>query len=386
MIDLRIPLVAVGLLAPPLSAQSVLLPNGEPDPAYPALWSWYDAAHGPNGSPTPLADGTSVTSWDDRSINARHLTRVSADPSRLPTVRDDADSCGVAMGFDGNDFIWAASTDIGRLAGDRTFVVVTRVQVADGGYVFDGSTNSGRSTLHAGETATPGKWHMFWGDNTATGATGASLVSADVDVERYQIHTVVVAAGLQEHYVNGQLVASSNDPNTFNLGGMVVGARVNTANGLNGYVKELLTYGEVLSAGNRAALEGYLVARHPFAYGERYGQGCAGTAGIVPALSVRGCPAPGQRIDLVVSDALPNSTAVVDFGLSRVSVNLGGCDILIGPVVAGIGGPTDAMGTLSFPLAVPMGIAVRLPTQAVILDPSGMLGFVTTNGLELAIF
>ncbi|MBK8975444.1 MAG: hypothetical protein IPM29_05925 [Planctomycetes bacterium] len=378
--------VSLSALLGSVGAQSIVLGNGTPDPAYPNLWSWYDAANGPNSSPTPLPDGTQVTQWDDRSINARHLARIATDPLRRPTVEDDAESCGVAMGFDGNDYIWAAFADIGRLAGDRTFFAVVNVRDADGGYVFDGSTFSGRTTLHTGETANPGLWHSFFGDNTQPTPNGYSMLSVPVATNRYQIHALVLTNGVQEHYINGQLQTTTTFPSVFNLGGLIVGSRANTANGLNGYVKELLIYSEAVNPANRSLLEAYFVARHPLAYGEVYGAGCAGTGGLVPQLVNAGCPVPGGSFDLVVRDGLPLSVAVIDFGLMRANLPVGPCTLLISPIVLGVGGPTDANGAFRLPLAVPAGLALTLPTQALVVDPQAGLGASATNGLELVIF
>jgi hypothetical protein len=376
-------------LAPLTAAQAVITPGGTPDPAYANLWAWYDADQGLNGSPTPLPHGTAVTRWDDRSIQARHLTLTSTDPTRHATAVDDLESCGPALRFDGDDYLWGSTTTIGRCIGPRTIFAVVRVEAADGGYVFDGSTATGRSTLHAGEVARPGRWHLYWGDSSQPSPNGFAMFSAMVDTARYQFHTVRIEANRQEHFVNGQLVASAAELADFNLGGLILGARYNAANGLRGGIREVLVYQESLGAIDQQLIEAYLVGRHPFGHGESYGAGCAGSGGLPPRLAVVGCPSPGRSFQLAVSDAAASSPCLVNFALGRVALPIGGgCDLLAAPVLAEVAGMTDAAGVFSFQLAVPAGLPlVAMPTQAIVVDPPvAPFGVALSNGVELRIF
>ncbi len=253
----------MALLASSLVSAQLTLPGGEPDPAHTALWAWFDAAIGVNGVAGTPPDATPVARWDDRSIQGRDLTRVDPAASRLPRFDAPATVCSTpSVRFDGDDYVWGSVGDIGRLQGPRTIFVVARVDQTDRGYVFDGSTSSGRSTLHAGESANPMRWHAFFGDVTQPAPNGDLVLGPDVGTGASLVHTLVLDQGTQEHRIGGVTVATDAHPNVFNLGGLILGARFNLALGMTGSISEMLFYDGVLAATDRDAIEGYLLARH----------------------------------------------------------------------------------------------------------------------------
>ncbi|MBK8975443.1 MAG: exo-alpha-sialidase [Planctomycetes bacterium] len=124
---------------------------------------------------------------------------------------------------------------------------------------MDGSTAAGRTTLHTGQAAAPGRWHVFLGD----GSGGALLpVGPAVATDAFQVHTLVLAPGAQQHRIGGGTVTAAALPSIGALGGIVLGARYSVSNFLDGDVKELLVYDRVLTSAEVDALEGYLFARH----------------------------------------------------------------------------------------------------------------------------
>ncbi len=379
----------VVLLLPAFAQAQILLPNGEPDPSFSDLYAWYDAASGVNGNPLPEPDGTPLASWSDRSINLRDLTRVDTDITRLPTAADNSASCGPAVRFDGDDYIWASTTDtFGTLTGARTFFVVVEVDQADRGYVFDGSTNSGRSTLHAGESANPDSWHYFMGDNTAPAPNGSLTLGSNVVDSRYLIHSLVLAPGQQEHYINFLLESNSTHPDVFQLGGFILGARVNTQLGMSGHVKEVLIYSDTLSDVDRQLIEGYLTLRHDYAYGEAYGEGCAGTNGRVPRLRTVGCPGLGESFTMELSNAALSSPAALLFGIGQGAVPPGGCTVLLNVVAFPVNGSTNQFGRFEVPLSIPAnGTPFAINCQGFIIDPAATpFGVAVSNGVELNVF
>ncbi|MCB9881279.1 MAG: hypothetical protein H6834_05765 [Planctomycetes bacterium] len=378
--------LTVGSFSHCLSAQGVLLPGGTPDPAHPDLHAWYDAANGPNGSATPLPHGTSVTQWNDLSTNAFDLTRVSTDPAKLPTSADDVASCGPAIRFDGNDYVWTAAGDpFGRIVGARTIFCVGSTDTADAGYLYDGATTSGRTALFAGQSSNPNDWQVFYSQLTPSGSN--LLTGGAIEGGRSQIHTVVLDANQQEYFVDGTLVGSDTNAVGGDLGGFIVGARVNTANGLRGYVREILIYHTALSAADRQAIEGYLLRRHPRGYGQVYGAGCAGSGGFVPALSVRGCPGPGRSFDVVVDQALGGAPCTYVFGLNQINIPLGPCTLLVDPFVLMVptatSGSGAGMGQAVLNVTIPPGTpAGNVTCQAFVLDPlAAPFGVAASNGL-----
>ncbi|MCB9881281.1 MAG: hypothetical protein H6834_05775 [Planctomycetes bacterium] len=384
-------LVALGWLSHPLTAQGVILGNGTPDPSYVGLWSWYDAANGVNGSATALPHGTQITSWDDRSQNARHLTRVDATATRNPTASDDMLSCGPAVGFDGDDYIWASTGDIGTLTNPRTIFVVVKADQADRGYVFDSSTIAGRTALFTGQTSNPDVWNVYWSDN----ALGVSelMVGPSIDTGRYLLHTILIDAGRQEYWINGQMVASDTKPQVGSMGGFLLGNRYNLILGLTGYIREVLIYEEALSSLDQQLIEAYLLNRHPYGSGVPYGNACQGSGGFAPTLATRGCPMLGGTFELEVRDGLGTTPLVYLFGFGRVTVPIGPCEwsigslafILDGFVTSGTG---PGAGTHRLSLTLPgVGGPGRGTVQAVLLDPGAApLSVTSTNGLELTWF
>ena len=371
------------------NAQSVLLPNGTPDPSYPNFWAWFDARNGVNGSGAPAADGTPVSRWDDRTPNARDLTRLDLSPTRHPTAEDNAISCGPAIRFDGDDYVWGSVGDMGSLASPRTIFVVSSIDQADRGYVFDSSTAAGRTALLAGQSAFPGVWNVFWGDNTQ--GVSNLMVGPTVELLRYQVHAIVIDANAQEYLIDGVSVATETQPAVANLGGLVMGNRFNLALGLTGYIREMLIYDEALSAVNRQAIEAYLLGSHPYGYGASYGSGCAGSGGFVPTLSVEGCPTPGGTFDLAVSEGLGGAPIIYFFGGSRISVPLGPCELAVGGFLFSLSGFVTAgsgpgAGSHSIPITIPGFVGPGSATaQAFVIDPlAAPFGLTFTNGLEMS--
>ena len=77
----------------------------------------------------------------------------------------------------------------------------------------------------------------------------------------FQVHTLVLDAGRQEHRIDGQLVTQDTQAQVYNLGGVVLGARFNLANRFRGALREVLVYDAVLGAADIAAMESYLLPR-----------------------------------------------------------------------------------------------------------------------------
>ena len=66
----------------------VTLRDGTPNPKYAALYAWYGGTNGVNGADGLAEDHALVISWNDSSINDRHLTRTTL--GSQPTYSLDA--------------------------------------------------------------------------------------------------------------------------------------------------------------------------------------------------------------------------------------------------------------------------------------------------------
>jgi sialidase-1 len=239
-------------IAAPVHAQATV--GGVPDPTYPGLHGWYDAADGVNGPGSP-SDGASVTSWADRSVSGNDLVRSSTDAGQRPTYLASAANGLPAVDFDGNDYLWGDSgAEFGTLAGSKTILAVVEVDTADGGYVFDSSSGAGRNAAFTGQIADPGRWHQYTGQVITVGPQVSTGVA--------QVHTFSFDAAGHSHRINGVEVSSGSGA-LDSLAGIVLGARFNLANRFDGRISELLVYSELLGSADRDAVEGYLLTKHP---------------------------------------------------------------------------------------------------------------------------
>ena len=130
-------------------------------------------------------------------------------------------------------------------------------------------------------------------------------------------------------------------------------------------------------------------------YFDKLGDGCPGTGGVVPQVSINSAARLGnQRFEIVCSNAHPNSQALLYLGFDdqqyfgvRLPVVIGqsqgvDCALRVAPVlITPI--PTNAMGTATFPLPLPNNPALNgleLFVQWFPMDPGGLNGFSTTAG------
>ncbi|MCP4093400.1 MAG: hypothetical protein GY747_08125 [Planctomycetes bacterium] len=242
------------ILSAGASAQ-VMGGNGLPNPNYANLWAWYDASDGVNGPGQPI-DGASVTSWQDSSVQGHSLVRVDVNASEQPVFRATAVNGLPAIEFDGNDYIWGDnSSEFGTISSGKTIFVVSEVDTANiDGYIFDSSSGAGRNALFTGTLAIAGAWQIW---------TGTSLVGGTVPVVRdqFQVHSVVLDSGNQEHFVDGTSIYSDTQ-SISDLSGFILGSRYTVANFLIGHIAEVLVYDEVLLAADRQAIEDYLDAKY----------------------------------------------------------------------------------------------------------------------------
>lgn len=122
----------------------------------------------------------------------------------------------------------------------------------------------------------------------------------------------------------------------------------------------------------------------------RYGHGCAGTAGRVPELTTTGCVRAGETVTFALRNALPNSIAILFFGVNPVNTTTPpGCVFQMAPLFpASIVLPTFALpdGTGGIEFAVPLGATIvpgmRWTEQAVCADPALPWGYTVSNPLE----
>lgn len=130
----------------------------------------------------------------------------------------------------------------------------------------------------------------------------------------------------------------------------------------------------------------------PFA-AEPYGQGTAGTGGIVPRLGFSGLPLAGSAATVDVTSGAGGTSGILLAGVTgRASFPfLGGMLLVMPPhvfVPFTLGGPAGVVGAGAQAIAasVPPNaqlVGTRFDFQAVLLDPGAPSGAALTNGLEV---
>ncbi len=231
-------------------------PDGMPNPAFPNLYAWWRADVGVNQAAGTPADGAAVTRWEDSGARNHDLVRVATDAAQRPAFRSSLANGMPAVSFDGNDYLWSANStaEFGVITTPRTIVCVSRVAVADGGYIFDSSSSAGRTALITGELATPSQWVLYPGATPST--LGGSVFSNGVTMV-----SCTVEGGAQALHVNGALKGTAAAAMQ-SMSGAMLGSRFNIQNRLNGSISEVLVFDKALSADERGAIESYLSTKY----------------------------------------------------------------------------------------------------------------------------
>jgi len=127
------------------------------------------------------------------------------------------------------------------------------------------------------------------------------------------------------------------------------------------------------------------VARYALTPYVNLGFGLAGTGGVQPLLEGTGTLVAGTPGSLVLSDALPLSTAFLFLGAAPLEAPFKGGTLVPAPLIPAIGLPVLADGTFvlpfaSWPAGLPSGFDIYY--QEWIQDPGGPKGFSATNALR----
>ena len=118
-----------------------------------------------------------------------------------------------------------------------------------------------------------------------------------------------------------------------------------------------------------------------------YGNGCPASSGVVPALSLEGCPTPNGTASLRVTRGTGNTPGVIFLGLSPTSVPFGSCSLLTDSLFASFGLSLSATGAGEVTFSIPniMGLRFAFAAQALIADPNTATASATA-GLAVDIF
>ncbi len=231
------------------------LPGERPLPAWNDLHAWYVADHGALHD-----DAGAVTRWAalHDGQGARDLSRrVAGQVFRRPVSAHD----GVrhVLRFDGTNDLWAnASNEFGAIAGPRTVAVLCRVTDDGDGFLFDGSTNTGRTRAQV-------RGGMWQAGVTPAGASISWNLAEPETVARqpgWQRHVFTYlpnednTATTIEHWVDGTLAATASEDEVAALGGLIVGGNGGSPfSRLAVDVAEIAVYAKTLDAAEIAGLD-----------------------------------------------------------------------------------------------------------------------------------
>ncbi|MCP5538482.1 MAG: exo-alpha-sialidase [Akkermansiaceae bacterium] len=217
-------------------------------------YAWYKADAGV----TVDAD-SNVVGWVDQVAGGQDLDRVIGTPGTVTLGRSGGGTVGV-VSFDGASALWASAGDWGSVAGNRTVVLHCRLSGAVDGFLFDGSTNPGktRAQVRSG----------FW--QAGVQDAGASFGSADPDttvisVDTWQTHmfTYAESGGSTQvtHYIDGSQVGTHAVAVDTSLGGLILASNGGTGGKLAYELAEVIVYARSLDVSERSDVVSYMEGR-----------------------------------------------------------------------------------------------------------------------------
>ena len=221
------------------------------------LYAWFRGDHGV----VPTAGGT-VARVDNLLTGStnRDLTQIVG----LPQIASA--SFGVStqrnfVRFDGvGQAVWSASANFGTITTNRTLVFMTRVLGTGDGFLFDGSTGSGMSRAQV-RTNT---WQVGVQIGPSSQGANPDTATAPRVTGSWQIHEFSFASTnndtVIQHWINGTNVAEFTDLDPNGLGGLILGANVQAQRFLNVDIAEVFVFTNLLSAPERAAVNGWLLS------------------------------------------------------------------------------------------------------------------------------
>lgn len=215
---------SIFLLGSRMAAEAIRmdLAGPKPLPAWANLHAWFIADHG-NG-----IDGTgAVTRLASLHSGeaARDLTRRVGLPTYHAEVTSGAGQPRRTLRFDGTNDLWAnATTEFGTISTARTVAMVCRVTTEADGFLFDGSTGTGKTRARV----QGGSWQAGC-STSGMSWNGSENITAPRSAGTWQQHVFTYAPDgsggtIVTHWIDGTQVASSTDAQTANLGGFILGS------------------------------------------------------------------------------------------------------------------------------------------------------------------
>ena len=237
-------------------ALALNLAGSRPLPAWDRLHAWYVADHA-----TAYGSAGEVTRWASihQGSATRDLSRRVAGQTLRRTVTTLSGQTRQVMRFDGSNDLWAnGTTEFGALSGARTVAMFCRLSGSGDGFLFDGSTNTGRTRARirngfweAG--VTPAGASIAW--NLAEPTTTAIASGWQRHVFTFSPNVGNTATTI-EHWIDGVRAATLTENEVAPLGGLIVGSSGGAPfSRLDVEIAEIAIYDKALEAPEIAALD-----------------------------------------------------------------------------------------------------------------------------------
>jgi hypothetical protein len=220
----------------------------EPDPA--KLHAWYR-------SDGVQMRGATVTTWNNHATTgvARSLSRVVGKPRAVFVSTPCGDK--TIVHFDGKSALWQPVSAWGTLSAERAVVAMIRLTGTQDGFLFDGSTNAGKTRAQV----IGGKWSVGVEGAPSANADLKAPITHDANSVSWQVHTFAIKRTPQGaecvHSVAGQ-EAKNIEVEDHPLAGFILGANVAAGRGLVCDVAEVLVYDRALATAEIKDITDYL--------------------------------------------------------------------------------------------------------------------------------
>jgi sialidase-1 len=190
----------------------------KPLPAWSNLHTWFVAD---NGMTFDSAGAVNRWAGVHNGGAVRDLARRVSGQTFQRDVTAGNGAARKVMHFDGTNDLWSnATTEFGAISGARSVAILCRATNANDGYLFDGSTGTGRTRAQI----RAGKWQA--GVATAWDEADSDTATQSSGVWQQHVFTFSnsVADTTVKHWIDGVLISTTTDTGTANLGGFIIGS------------------------------------------------------------------------------------------------------------------------------------------------------------------
>lgn len=200
----------------------------------------------------------SITRWIDQTgVTARDLDRIIGTPKAVSYSHSGGGRSNVVL-LDGGSALWATSTNWGSVSTDRSLILRVRLKGTSNGFLFDGSTASGKTRAQVNT----GNWQAGV-QSTAAAWISNDLTTTALTANTWQTHLfefdVNASSTTIRHFIDGIDVGGGGNVGiTTALGGLILGSNGGTTARLHAEVAEVLVYNRVLNTTEKSDINTYL--------------------------------------------------------------------------------------------------------------------------------